>query len=141
MCVCVTAYVLGVTGADSPERSWSRPVWPRRNAETTKDHCCCCRCGGDDDFSSSQTQLVQPERDKHVVAQQMQKGKLGQPPGRPSRRNRASRSRGNAQTKGARGQRHFERLRLNLLLSEIFFSLDDRCNAATPSSINYHFRN
>lgn len=26
---------------------------------------------------------------------------------------------GNAQTKGARGQRHFERLRLNLLLSEI----------------------
>lgn len=82
--VCVTAYVLGVTGADSPELSWSQPVWPRRNAETTKDHCsCCCR----DDFTSSQTQLVQPERDKHVTAQKRQKCKLGQPSERLSRRN------------------------------------------------------
>lgn len=33
--MCVIAYILGVTRADSLGLSWSQPVWPRRTAETT----------------------------------------------------------------------------------------------------------
>lgn len=60
--MCVIAYVLGVTRADSPGLSWSQPVWRGRNAETTKG-CCCFWCCCRDDISSRQTQLVQPVHD------------------------------------------------------------------------------
>ena len=59
--MCVIAYVLGVTTADSPGLSWSQPVWRGRNVETTRG--CCCW----DNISSCQTQPLQPV---HVILYQ-----------------------------------------------------------------------